>query len=142
MGVYTLNIVGESYRQEEIKRCQEGESLILKRQPKNKYDSNAVAVLREKNHKQIGYLSRDNADWVARIMDDGDEVRAWIKRITGGEIDKPSYGVIIDIDTTPGSGWEENKPIVNEALGRTVLMETKAEEKKTRKGFWKRIFGG
>jgi len=30
MGVYTLNVVGESFRQVEIKRCQEGESLILK----------------------------------------------------------------------------------------------------------------
>jgi len=38
MGVYTLNIVGESYRQEEIKRCHEGESLVLKREPNNKYD--------------------------------------------------------------------------------------------------------
>ena len=107
MGIYTLNVVGESYRQEEIKRCQEGESLILKRQPRNKYDSNAVAVLRKNNRKQIGYISRDDAVWVARIMDDGDEVTARIRMITGGTIDKLSYGVVIDINTA-GGGWEEN----------------------------------
>ena len=142
MGIYTLNVVGESFRQEEIKRCQEGKSLILKRQPSNKYDSNVVVVLRKKNRKQIGYISRDDAVWVARIMDDGDEVTARIRRITGGEIDKPSYGVVIDINTTPGNGWEENEAIVNEALGRTVSRETNAEKKKARKGFWKWIFGG
>ena len=146
MGVYTLNIVGESYRQEEIKRCQEGELLVLKREPNNKYDPNAVAVLRE-NGKQIRYISRDDAVWVARIMVDGDEVTARIRMITGGTIDKPSYGVVIDINTTPGGEWEENDAIVdealkNEALGRTVSRETNAEKKKNRKGLWNWIFGG
>jgi len=101
-------------------------------------------------------------------MDDGDEVTARIRRITGGEIDKPSYGVVIDINTTPGSGWEESDretyegevaPSQKEALdvmqkahdtvrdsldvlSRLVSEIEKKTEKKTRKGFWKRIFGG
>jgi len=116
MGVYTLNIVADSYSQEEIGRCQEGESLILKREPMNRYDANAVAVLRG-NGEQIGYLSRDDAEWVARIMDDGDEVEAGIKWITGGTAEKPSYGMVVDINTG-------------------------AEEKGSKKGFWRKIFGG
>ena len=115
MGVYTLNIVGVPDRQEEIGGCCEGENLILKREPKNRYDANAVAVLRE-NGNQIGYLSRDDAEWVARIMDDGDEVEARIKWITGGTAEKPSYGMVVDINTG-------------------------AEEKGSKRGFWRRIFG-
>jgi hypothetical protein len=123
MGVYTLNIVGESYRQKAIKHCREGDQINLRREPKNKYDSNAVAVLR-KSGEQIGYLSREDAEWVARIMDAGDTVEARIKWLTGGTRDKPTYGVVIDINTTPDNGWEENKG-----------------EEKSRKGFWKRLLG-
>jgi hypothetical protein len=114
MGVYTLNIVADSWRQEEVGRCREGENLILKREPMNRYDANAVAVLRE-NGEEIGYLSRHDAEWVARIMDDGYEVEARIKWINGGTPDKPSYGVVVDINT-------------------------RAEEKGSKKGFWRRIF--
>ena len=116
MGVYTLNIVCDSDRQEEIGGCREGENLILKRELKNRYDANSVAVLRE-NGNQMGCLSRDDAEWVARIMDDGYEVEARIKWITGGTPDKPSYGLVVDINTG-------------------------AEEKGSKKGFWRRIFGG
>ena len=115
MGVYTLNIVADSYSQEEIGRCQEGESLILKREPINSRDPNAVAVLRE-NGEQIGHLSREDAEWVARIMDDGTEVEARIKWVTGGTQDKTFYDVVIDINT-------------------------RAEEKNSRKGLWRKIFG-
>ena len=61
------------------------------------------------NGKQIGYISRDDVIWVARVMDDGDEVKARIKTITGGKPGKPSYGVVIDINTTPDLGWEESE---------------------------------
>jgi len=115
MGVYTLNIVADSYRQEEIGRCQEGENLILRREPMNRYDVNAVAVLRG-NGEQIGYLSRDDAEWVARIMDDGNEVEARIKWVTGGTQDKAFYDVVIDINTM-------------------------TEEKNTKKGLWRKMFG-
>lgn len=100
MGTYTLNVVGESYRQDAIRRCREGHRVVLKREPENPHDANAVAVLRE-NGEQIGYLSRDNAEWVAEVMDKGKQVEAKIKRITGGTRDKPSRGVVIEVDTAP-----------------------------------------
>jgi hypothetical protein len=108
MTVYKINIVGESYRQGEIKLCREGESLILKREPKNKYDKNAVAVLR-KNGNQIGYISREDAIWLSEIMDEGNKVEARINLITGGVRGKPYRGVIIDVNTTPKAGWDDGR---------------------------------
>jgi hypothetical protein len=148
MGVYTLNIVGESFKKE-IKLCREGEGLILKREPDNKYDRNAVAVLRE-NGGPIGYLSRDDAEWIGRIMDEGGRVDAKIKRITGGERDKPSYGVVIYVNTTSEAGWEEDKrkgSVVyvkdgEKCKDEVTSGEREKKEKKTQKGFWKKIFGG
>ena len=106
MGTYTLGIVGESHYQDAIRRCRQGDRVVLKREPENPYDENAVAVLRE-NGEQIGHLSRDHAEWVARVIDEGKKVEAKIKRILGGTRDKPTRGVVIDVDTTPhraGSG--------------------------------------
>jgi HIRAN domain. len=73
MGTYTCNLGGESYRQDTIRRCREGERVILKREPNNPYDKNAIAVLGQ-NGDQIAYLSRDNAAWVAELMDKGEAV--------------------------------------------------------------------
>jgi single-stranded-DNA-specific exonuclease len=100
MGTYTCNLSGESYRQDTIRHCREGERVILKREPDNPYDENAVAVFRQ-NGDQIAYLSRDNAAWVAHLMDEGKELEARIKRITGGTRDKPTRGVLIDVNTAP-----------------------------------------
>jgi single-stranded-DNA-specific exonuclease len=102
MGTYTVHVVGESHYQDAVRRCRKGDRLVLKREPENPYDKNAVAVLRE-NGDLIGYLARDNAEWVARVMDGGKRVEAKVKRIIGGTRDKPSRGVVIDVDTTPGA---------------------------------------
>jgi len=119
MGTYTLSIVGESHYQDAIRRCRQGGRVILKREPENPYDENAVAVLREDGEK-IGYLTRDNAVWVAEIMDEARQVEAKIERITGGTKDKPTRGVVIDVDTTPL---------------RTEKPQAEAG------GFWKSLFG-
>jgi len=121
MGTYTLSIVGESHYQDAIRPCRQGDRVILKREPENPHDENAVAVFRE-NGEQIGYLSRDHAEWVARVIDEGKEVEAKIKRILGGTRDKPTRGVVIDVDTTPHSRQTEK-----------LQAETT--------GFWKSLFG-
>jgi single-stranded-DNA-specific exonuclease len=118
MGTYTLHVVGESHYEDAVKRCRPGDRLILKREPENPYDKNAVAVLGE-NGEQIGYLGRDNAEWVARLMDEGKSLEARVKWVTGGTRDKPSRGVVIDVDTTP---------------------RCRAEKVETG-GFWKSLFG-
>ena len=91
MGIYTIGIVGESRsnsdgksRQTIIKNdCRPGEVLILEREPKNKYDPNAVALCRV-NGDQIGYIDRENAVWVSRVMDEGNKIHATLNKITGG----------------------------------------------------------
>jgi hypothetical protein len=72
---YTLAVVGVSHKNEDgtdrqaiIKRCRAGDPLELRREPENRYDPNAIAVLLE-DGRQIGYLSRENAEWVAEVMD-------------------------------------------------------------------------
>jgi len=149
MGIYTLNIVGESYRQDAIKLCHEGESIILKREPNNQYDPNAVAVLRE-DGSQIGYLSKFDAEWVSRIIDRGTKVLARIKYIRGGTPDKPSLGVLIEINTTPSRGWESGESEKKyETITYTPASSLTGKQQKEhaitkelpKKGFWKRIFG-
>ena len=88
MGTYTLSIMGECHYQDAIWHCRKGDRVILIREPKNPHDENAVAVFRE-DGEQIGYLPRDNAEWVARVIDGGKKVEAKIKWITGGTRDKP-----------------------------------------------------
>lgn len=112
MGIYTITIKGESYtnsngtkRQDILHECQPGESIILVREPRNKYDKNAVAVYRDKGHQQLGYTSRKDAEWIARIIDDGGKLEAKINKIIGGEGDKPNLGVLVDVNTTPSKEW-------------------------------------
>lgn len=107
MGVYTIGVAGESYRQKEIKKCREGDPLVLKREPDNRYDPCAVAVLRE-NGEQIGYVPRNQAEWVSRIMDEGKRVEERINKIVGETWNKPTRGVVIDINTTPQLGWDDS----------------------------------
>lgn len=100
--VYTMGIAGEAQvnadgtsRQQIIKRCKEGERLVLKREPENPHDPNAVAVLRESG-AQIGYVSRRNAEWVAPLLDEGRRMEAQIEQITGGGLFPRKFrGVII-----------------------------------------------
>jgi len=102
MGTYTLGIVGESHYQDAIRRCRQGDRVVLKREPENPYDANAVAVLRESG-ECLGYLKREHAEWMAEVLDKGRQVQAKITLLTGGTRDKPSRGVVIDVDTTPGT---------------------------------------
>lgn len=70
-------------RQEILSRCSEGETLYLYRDPDNPQDKNAVEV-RRSNGEKLGYLSRSMAEDIAPKIDNGTEVRAQIKNLTGG----------------------------------------------------------
>lgn len=98
-----LEVVGESFdnedgtsRQAILARCQEGDYIELRRQPKNKYDKNAIGVFTELG--QIGHVSRELAKGLAPIMNRGVTFEGRIKRILGGTKNKPSYGCIIEIE--------------------------------------------
>lgn len=76
--------------------------LILKREPKNPYDKNAVAVwilarafIFFTSEVQIGYLNAEVAEEIARYLDEGGSVFGTITEVTGGVGKKPTLGVNI-----------------------------------------------
>lgn len=70
-----------SLRQEIISGMNASSIVILRREPENPYDRNAVAV--DTLGGQIGYLSKENAAEVAPIMDSGKKVHATLVSING-----------------------------------------------------------
>jgi hypothetical protein len=101
---YTLNIVGESYRnpdgssrQDEIRRCKPGEPVELRREPDNRHDNMATAVISVRG-VQIGYLSSAHAQWIGGKIDQGSDVKAIVERVNGGRPDAPSFGVCIRVN--------------------------------------------
>ena len=106
VGVAFENPDGSS-RQQYIKDyCFSSQPLILKREPNNRYDKNAVGVwikrkvfLFFESEIQIGYLSAELAEDIAECMDSGGTVEACISEITGGTAEHPTIGVKISIST-------------------------------------------
>lgn len=90
-----------SSRQAILKTCSSGDPLVLKREPKNKYDRNAIAVFRGTD--QLGYLSKEVAEELAKVMDSGKELTANILEISGGEKGKPTLGCNVQIF---GATWD------------------------------------
>ena len=60
----------------------ENDGLILKRQSENPFDRYAVEIF--SNSTKLGYLPRDENRTVARLMDQGAEVKAQIEKILPG----------------------------------------------------------
>ena len=88
---FMTKIVGVTYenddgasRQALLSECQEGDKLLIVRQPDNPHDKNAVAVIHESTGQQLGFLSRDIARDVAKAIKKGVTYRGGIKNLTGG----------------------------------------------------------
>ena len=92
-------VAGVSYRQDAVSRCHEGQTVQLIRNPSNTYDRNAIEV---HAGEQIGFIPRDEAETLALYLDfyGQDSVEATIDRLTGGTGDKPTIGVIVDIQVS------------------------------------------
>ncbi len=100
---YEVEVVGESYRNSDgsdrqriIARLQVGDPIVLVREPDNQYDSNAIAVCTT-GGRQIGYLSRADAQRFSAKMDKGVVLKAVIRFIGGGTANKPSRGVWLNV---------------------------------------------
>jgi hypothetical protein len=78
-GVFYDNADGSS-RQAAIQRCQPLDLVVLRPEPRNPYDSNAIAVDRE-NGEQLGYLPRPLAKEVKESERRGYWHRAFIHQI-------------------------------------------------------------
>jgi hypothetical protein len=70
------------------KHCREGLKAVLKREPSNRHDENAVAVLLEVPRLggllgtkliQVGYIKANTAKSLAKKMDEGANVGAFVK---------------------------------------------------------------
>lgn len=95
-----LNVVGGIYdnedgtsRQAETALLKVGDPVELRREPANKHDPAAVAVLSARG-VQIGYLGASRAAWIGSKLDKGMAVVATIDRIVGRK-DEPLKPVLL-----------------------------------------------
>ncbi len=92
-------------RHKTIKRCRQGEMLSLEREPRNRFDPNAIRVLRGSG-EQLGYLTARVAggmmtEGMAEYLDKGGEYKVVIKGITGGGLFGGELEVKIEITHYP-----------------------------------------
>jgi hypothetical protein len=95
-GVTHNNADGKSRQVIIRKHVKPGMPLVLKREPDNPHDSDAVAVWLVDPPVQIGYLKSGIAD-VATRMDDGEVHSARVVDLTGGTKEYPAVGVAIEV---------------------------------------------
>lgn len=82
-------IAGSQYhdaaKREAIAALKPGQTLQLKREPDNRFDSSAIAVFTADGRNRLGYIPRHQNRTIARIMDQGVTVTAEIDRISPDE---------------------------------------------------------
>lgn len=106
------SIVGESYGDRQQIICDHvraGSSFILRREPKNQHDPNAIAITvpTPLGFQQIGYLGRSDAAWLAPKIDAGLAIPGCIAGVYGGTEKYPLFGVRIALYFEDGSTEEE-----------------------------------
>ena len=106
-GYFDLGIVGESFHQDELvplRISQRGQPFAVRLvpEPENPYDENAVAIQVVKSGVSIGHLSREEAarfqPHLLRLAAAGLAVTCR-GRTVGGDPERPTIGVWLDIDT-------------------------------------------
>lgn len=114
MAIYPIPLTGESFtnddgssRQNELKRCQPNEAVILERQPDNPHDSNAILV-RSSRGVGIGFIGKDYNSWIAQRMDKGASVNARIKSVSASGPRK-LLGCVLNL-ATAGEELEQPRP--------------------------------
>ena len=104
----TTKVVGVTFdgRQAVVAKLSMHEEIVLRREPTNPYDRNAILVERL-NGEQIGYINRYLAAELAYNFDaDGGSARGYVTAVTGGGYDGYSLGVniVFIISNAGGSG--------------------------------------
>lgn len=97
MQIEYMPVAGESFgkRQARIKKLKPGNIVILKREKNNQHDSNAICLYT--THGDIGYIPRDRNQSLAKHLDGGGNLHAWVRQVTGGTKGKPDRGVVISV---------------------------------------------
>ena len=73
VGVTFVNNDGVS-RQSIIEKLKDNDTIVLRREPTNIYDTNAIAVFTE--HGQVGYIGKDYASILSPMIDAGTQLEA------------------------------------------------------------------
>ena len=93
-GVSHTNADGRSRQQIIREKCRPGMDLVLRREPNNAYDPDAIAVFCD--GEQVGYVTAEIADTFAEDLDAGAiEMRAVVSEVTGGTAEKTTLGLNI-----------------------------------------------
>lgn len=101
-----VGIVGESYRQDTIRRlARVGADVHLIPEPENPHDRHAIKVCLATG-EQLGYMDRERAEEMSTQLREGWRFGAFIARTTGGTPDKPSRGVVLRLIEAPPH-WSE-----------------------------------
>lgn len=122
--IYAMHVAGEMSegRQATIRSLGVGQRLHLRREPHNSYDRNAVAI-ETMDGKMVGYLSRHNASWVSRILDEGIDLQANVACLCYGDADGNGIELQINIDGVPPKGYDGWRAQVH---GETTLETGRA----------------
>ena len=80
-------VAGTSYIEDEtiIDELKEGDKLSLKREPENRFDSNAIAVYDAQN-RRLGYIPEKDNIVFSRLMDAGKYLIASVNSISTGTV--------------------------------------------------------
>jgi single-stranded-DNA-specific exonuclease len=105
MSEFHSKVAGISHYQKYVRFCKSGMPLILKLEPENPYDPDAVAVwilarslFFFTSEVQIGHLEARLAGEISRHIRNGGKISASISEITGGTSVKQTRGVNILIN--------------------------------------------
>lgn len=95
---FYTKIYGVTYdnRQELISKLRAGDSLLLKREPDNPYDENAIAFQNKRGEK-LGYVSKKIASWMADLLDNDTNISATVESVTGGNGYNRGVNILLEI---------------------------------------------
>ncbi len=117
--VWTEKVVGVAHdnRQSVARMMQVGEKVILRREPENPHDGNAIRVERA-DGTQVGYLSRDVASQLARSLDKaGGEIDGSVYRVIGATPNHPTQDLVIQFTVPTDSHGAESSSSRRGAYG-------------------------
>lgn len=121
MGKYTVHLVGESSYQEAIRRASPGDLVRLLPEPQNPHDPRAIRAS-DVTGATIGYIERDS--WLTRVMlDEGTAVLARVLEVIGGEANKPSLGVVLEVLTAKDAETNAPRSVPNAAPIEVTVSE-------------------
>lgn len=132
---YHSKIVGTTFenRQDVLAHLEGSESLRVRREPENQYDSRAVAVDVDIKGKWylVGYIAKDKNKDIAEALDAGRDVEIKISEVTGGDKGK-NLGMNICLkyekdDPEPISD-ATNDPTGSEAVTTGALLSTQTPQ--------------